>query len=38
MEALKADKHVYCEKPMVQKYEEGEAIINGQKKRVKYVR
>ena len=32
IEALKAGKHVYCEKPMVQKYEEGEAIINAQKK------
>ena len=32
IEALKAGKHVYCEKPMVQKYEEGEAIISAQKK------
>lgn len=32
IEALKAGKHVYCEKPMVQKYEEGQAIINAQKK------
>jgi|AntAceMinimDraft_11_1070367.scaffolds.fasta_scaffold01090_7 predicted dehydrogenase len=32
LDALKAGKHVYCEKPMVQKYEDGEAIINAQKK------
>ena len=29
--ALKAGKHVYCEKPMVQKWEDGQAIINAQK-------
>ena len=31
IDALKAGKHVYCEKPMVQKFEEGEAIIQAQK-------
>ena len=30
IDALKAGKHVYCEKPMVQKFEEGEAIIQAQ--------
>jgi predicted dehydrogenase len=29
--ALKAGKHVYCEKPMVQNFNEGQAIINAQK-------
>lgn len=31
IDALKAGKHVYCEKPMVQKIEEGQAIIDAQK-------
>jgi len=30
--AMKAGKHVYCEKPMVQKFEEGQEIIETQKK------
>ncbi|MFS4456045.1 Gfo/Idh/MocA family protein [Maribacter sp. 2304DJ31-5] len=32
IDALKAGKHVYCEKPMVQKFGEGQAIIKAQKK------
>ncbi len=32
IDALKAGKHVYCEKPMVQKIEEGQAIIDTHKK------
>lgn len=31
IDALKAGKHVYCEKPMVQKWEDGQAIIATQK-------
>ncbi len=31
VDALKAGKHVYCEKPMVQKWEEGQEIITAQK-------
>ena len=32
IDAMNAGKHVYCEKPMVQKIEEGHAIIETQKK------
>lgn len=31
IDAMKAGKHVYCEKPMVQRIEEGQAIIDTQK-------
>lgn len=31
VDALNAGKHVYCEKPMVQKWEEGQEIIDAQK-------
>ncbi len=31
IDTLNAGKHVYCEKPMVQKFEEGQAIIKAQK-------
>ncbi|MFS4493233.1 Gfo/Idh/MocA family protein [Maribacter sp. 2308TA10-17] len=31
VDALKAEKHVYCEKPMVQKWQEGQEIIKTQK-------
>ncbi|WP_373517872.1 Gfo/Idh/MocA family protein [Pricia sp.] len=31
IDALKAGKHVYCEKPMVQKFDEGKEIIKAQK-------
>ncbi|TAE46494.1 MAG: gfo/Idh/MocA family oxidoreductase [Bacteroidetes bacterium] len=32
IEALNAGKHVYCEKPMVHKIEEGQAVIDAEKK------
>lgn len=32
IDALKKGKHVYCEKPMVQRWEDGQAIISAQKK------
>ncbi|MEO5891926.1 MAG: Gfo/Idh/MocA family oxidoreductase [Ferruginibacter sp.] len=32
IDAMNAGKHVYCEKPMVQKIEEGQAVIDAQKK------
>ncbi|MEO7768794.1 MAG: Gfo/Idh/MocA family oxidoreductase, partial [Ferruginibacter sp.] len=32
IDAMNAGKHVYCEKPMIQKIEEGQAIIDTQKK------
>nr|AWJ66149.1 Myo-inositol 2-dehydrogenase [uncultured bacterium] len=35
VDALKAGKHVYCEKPMVQKWEEGQEIIATQKSTAK---
>jgi predicted dehydrogenase len=31
IDALKAEKHVYCEKPMVQRFDEGQEIIEAQK-------
>jgi len=31
VDVLKAGKHVYCEKPMVQKFDDGQAIIKAQK-------
>lgn len=31
IDALKAGKHVYCEKPMIQNFDEGKDIINAQK-------
>ncbi|WP_304232895.1 Gfo/Idh/MocA family protein [Jiulongibacter sediminis] len=31
IDAMKAGKHVYCEKPMVQKIEEGKALVDAQK-------
>ena len=35
IDALKAGKHVYCEKPMVQKWEEGQEIISTQRSTAK---
>jgi len=35
--ALAAGKHVYCEKPMVQRWEEGQSLIDAQKKSGKVV-
>ncbi len=32
IDALRAGKHVYCEKPMIQKIEEGQALIDAHKK------
>lgn len=37
IEALNKGKHVYCEKPMVHKLEEGQAVIDAQKKSGKVV-
>jgi len=36
IDALNAGKHVYCEKPMVQKWEDGQAIISAQKSTRKF--
>ena len=38
MEAMNKGKHVYCEKPMVHKLEEGEAVIATKRKPEKYFR
>lgn len=38
IDAMRAGKHVYCEKPMVHDISEGPAVIKAQKKQEKYFR